>query len=225
MNRRSRLPLCVGWLFCALVLSGPVAGHDAGADAGTPAALPGPQSPAPPMEAGRAWAAALVGRLSGMLRDALAQGGPEHAVELCKLQAPAVTSAVAADAPEHDGWRVTGLGRTALRLRNPDNAPPAAIRDAVADLIGHHRPGQPPAEQLVRAGDSEIYYLRGIPTEPPCLACHGSSLPPSLAEAIRARYPQDEATGFAVGELRGVFWVRWQRSVPAADHRGSGGAG
>ena len=42
-----------------------------------------------------------------------------------------------------------------------------------------------------------------------CTTCHGESISPGIASAIAERYPDDEATGFAVGDLRGVFWVEF----------------
>ena len=49
--------------------------------------------------------------------------------------------------------------------------------------------------------------MRGIATEPGCLACHGQDVAAPVREAILARYPDDRATGFAVGDLRGALWV------------------
>lgn len=39
--------------------------------------------------------------------------------------------------------------------------------------------------------------------------CHGTadSLVPDLAAALREGYPQDEALGFAEGDLRGYIWA------------------
>ena len=43
-----------------------------------------------------------------------------------------------------------------------------------------------------------------------CLTCHGSDIDANIAEALAERYPADEATGFATGDLRGVFRVEFQ---------------
>jgi hypothetical protein len=42
-----------------------------------------------------------------------------------------------------------------------------------------------------------------------CLVCHGETLAPEIAAQIAAQYPEDQATGFADGDLRGVFWVEF----------------
>ena len=45
--------------------------------------------------------------------------------------------------------------------------------------------------------------------QPVCLGCHGSAsdIPASLAKKIRLEYPQDRATGYSVGKLRGAVVV------------------
>ena len=54
--------------------------------------------------------------------------------------------------------------------------------------------------------------MRGIAVEPVCLACHGKALSPETTTALRRHYPDDAATGFDAGDLRGALWVE----VPAA---------
>ena len=43
--------------------------------------------------------------------------------------------------------------------------------------------------------------------QPLCATCHGESVEPALLARIRERYPEDQAVGFRVGELRGLFWA------------------
>lgn len=54
---------------------------------------------------------------------------------------------------------------------------------------------------------AEHRYMKAIPTEPVCTVCHGRQLPPTLQQAIAAKYPADAATGFEVGDLRGAVYV------------------
>lgn len=39
------------------------------------------------------------------------------------------------------------------------------------------------------------------------LGCHGSAITPDVEVALAEKYPTDKATGYAVGDLRGVAWV------------------
>lgn len=57
------------------------------------------------------------------------------------------------------------------------------------------------------AGTATARWAKAIETESPCLACHGPAVEASLEKAIRQLYPDDPATGFEPGRLRGLLWV------------------
>lgn len=65
------------------------------------------------------------------------------------------------------------------------------------------------APQSVALGDDRRGYVEPILLQPLCLTCHGASLAPELQSRIDELYPDDRATGFEVGDLRGVFWVEY----------------
>ena len=44
-----------------------------------------------------------------------------------------------------------------------------------------------------------------IETKPVCIACHGSDISLTVREVIDTHYPNDQATGFDIGSLRGAF--------------------
>lgn len=136
--------------------------------------------------------------LLGTVKAALANGGPVQAVEACHTLAPQIASQHSV-AP----WTV---GRTALKLRNPDNAPDAWERQVLDDFARRAAAGEPLAQ--LKQGeivDGQYRYMQAIGTAEPCLACHGGKIAPELAAAIDSRYPLDQARGFAVGDLRGAF--------------------
>jgi len=149
----------------------------------------------------------LGGQLKGELSKAIAEGGPVAAINVCYLRAPEI----AAQLSQASGARV---GRTALRVRNPSNAPDGMERvvlEQFATDLGSG-PLDRPLEAIfeIRRGDAvERRYMRAIPTDALCLTCHGESIAPELAEAIARNYPGDQATGFELGQLRGAFSVVW----------------
>lgn len=59
--------------------------------------------------------------------------------------------------------------------------------------------------------------LLPIKLQPQCVMCHGPSeqILPEVKSALVDRYPQDQATGFEIGELRGWFWI--ELPLSAAD--------
>ena len=63
------------------------------------------------------------------------------------------------------------------------------------------------AHLTVELAGGGLGYVEPIRIKPPCLACHGASLAPATADELAERYPEDQATGYKLGELRGLFWA------------------
>ena len=175
-------------------------------------------SPAEPswVEQSRRLTQQLGGQLKGELTTAIAAGGPVSAINVCYLRAPEI----AAELSQSSGARV---GRTALRVRNPSNAPDPLERTVLEQFAADLGSGpiDRPIEAVfeIRRGDAvERRYMRAIPTDALCLTCHGKALAPELAAAIARDYPADRATGFELGELRGAFSVVWP-AAPLPDGR------
>jgi hypothetical protein len=149
----------------------------------------------------------LTTELKAELTAAMQQGGPEQAVDVCRRRAPEIAARLSGESGAE-------VGRTALRVRNPANRPDeleqAVLHRLAAALQPDTTGAMPEALLEVRTPQGvERVYLRAIAMQPPCLTCHGKALSPALAAAIRADYPDDQATGFDVGELRGAVTVRW----------------
>lgn len=149
----------------------------------------------------------LGGQLKAELTNAIAEGGPMAAINVCYLRAPEI----AAQLSQASGARV---GRTALRVRNPSNAPDDLERTVLEQFAADlgFGPIDRPLEAVfeIRRGDAvERRYMRAIPTDALCLTCHGKTIAPELAAAIARDYPKDQATGFEQGQLRGAFSVVW----------------
>ncbi len=146
----------------------------------------------------------FAGELKGELKTAVDKKGFEFAIGVCKDAAPGIAAKLSAET----GWRV---GRTAIRLRNPDNAPDAAELAVLRDFLARAADGETLAkmeqafEDSAAEGGPVFRYMKAIPTGELCLTCHGSKIDPELAARIRASYPKDQATGFKLGELRGAF--------------------
>lgn len=146
-------------------------------------------------------------KLRGTLQQAMQSGGPEAAVDVCNSAAPRIAEQVMHD----HGVR---LGRVALpgRNRNPRQAADGWQLRALQEFQAAVEQGGAAAEQVMVQRDElpdgvALRMIRGIETEPGCLACHGSAVTPSVREAIARHYPGDAATGFEAGDLRGALWV------------------
>lgn len=150
-------------------------------------------------EAGRAFQKALQARLG----EALAQGGPPAAVEVCSKDA----ARIAADTAAATGVK---LGRTSGRLRNPANVPPAWAATSLREASG--RKGADVKPLAVDLGKS-VGVLLPITVGQACLGCHGAAdgLKPAVKEALASRYPADRAVGYQEGDFRGFLWVEAPR--------------
>ncbi|MFZ5636020.1 MAG: Tll0287-like domain-containing protein [Pseudomonadota bacterium] len=145
--------------------------------------------------------------LGRSLREALmaemATGGPVGAIDFCHDKAPGIADAVAA----RHGVKI---GRVGVRVRSPANVAGDWQRAMLEDFSRRAAAGEAPqALQFTKtdSGTGVLRHARGIRTEPACLLCHGPAVAAPVQSAIRARYPQDAATGFEEGSLRGAFWV------------------
>jgi hypothetical protein len=155
----------------------------------------------------RAMTQQLGAELKAELGAAIGKSGPAGAIDVCRKRAPEI----AAKLSNESGATVS---RTALKVRNPANAPDDLQRAVLEQFDGDLKSGrvEQPLEVAVeinRGGSIERRYMRAIPTDALCLTCHGSSLAPEVAAAIARQYPADQATGFEAGQLRGAFSVTW----------------
>jgi hypothetical protein len=141
---------------------------------------------------GRRARAAVGTRLVSGLVGAM-EGGPANAIAFCNTAAPGLHSE---GLPE--GVR---LGRTSHALRNPDNAPP--------EWAEAHVESKSPVPLLARNPDGRIGELTPINTAGICVTCHGpaNTLAPEVTASLAELYPEDQATGFVEGGLRGWFWI------------------
>lgn len=166
------------------------------------------------LEEGREIARGFGAELRGALQAAMEEGGPLAAIEVCQEKAPAI----ARRASEASGAEV---GRTSTRVRNPANRPDSHELAVLGEFAERLATGaaDPPPERLDTLDDGRVRFMSAIVVQPPCLACHGESLAPVVAEVIDARYPQDEARGYAPGELRGAFTITWPASSGGVGNR------
>ena len=187
---------------CALAALLTACGNDGGQDA-VPRSRDAASNPTGPQVAQAAAAAkSLGGRLKARLVESMQAEGPVAAIEVCKVEAPAI----AADVSASSGLDV---GRTSLRVRNPANRPGPRERDVLERWSEAVAAGTPVSDLAVHVETGEDFlWMKPIAVEGPCLACHGETLAEPVATAIAARYREDRATGYALGDLRGAFVVR-----------------
>lgn len=147
----------------------------------------------------------FAGALQAQLKTAMQAGGPVAAIAVCNTQAMPITEKIAA---EH-GMQ---LSRVSLKNRNPANAPndwqTAVLKDFEAQKsAGNDITSLVWSETVNVDGGKEFRFMKAIPTGGVCLACHGTNISPEVSKLLVDLYPNDQATGFSAGDIRGAFVV------------------
>jgi Protein of unknown function (DUF3365) len=149
-------------------------------------------------------AAQLGMQLKTQLKNAIEAGGPSSAIPTCNVIAPQI-----ADKLSSDGWKV---GRTSLKLRNPGNSPDAWEHSTLLAFEQQWAEGTSAAnlqKSTIESshGVTQYRYMKAIPINDVCLACHGDTIAKDVQSMLAEKYPQDAATGYKLGELRGAFTI------------------
>lgn len=158
---------------------------------------------------------ALVGQLKERLTIVLGAEGPVAAAAVCADEAQVRTAEVAAG----QGAR---LGRSSLRLRNPQNVGPDWVQSWLTAQGERAAEGVAGIHEVVEADGRRVArHLAPIPVAAPCVACHGpvETLAPEIVALLGQRYPEDRAVGYGAGDLRGAVWAE----VPVASTAGDPG--
>jgi len=136
--------------------------------------------------------------LKAELKQAMMSGGPLKGLDVCHLQAPKI-----AEEASQSGWQVA---RTSLKWRNENNQPDQWEQEQLVEFERQLKAGVAPKKLwAVHEGEKETRVMKAIMTNEICLACHGETLMPSVSKKLSELYPNDRATGFKAGDIRGAF--------------------
>jgi len=147
----------------------------------------------------------FVGALQTELKAAMKEGGPVNAISVCQTKSPQISAAMSQKA----GFEIS---RTSLKPRNAGNAPDEWEKTVLEQFEKRKASGIDPKtlefHQLVENnGQRQLRYMKAIPTAGVCLVCHGENIAPNIQAKLGESYPNDKATGFKAGDLRGAFSV------------------
>ena len=144
--------------------------------------------------------------LSGNLMSKMKEGGIPLAVEYCNTAALPLTSKVS------EAEKVT-IKRTSLKTRNPLNEPNEEEVKVLKKFSSRIKKNAS-LEAIVELDETgKPHYYAPILVEKKCLMCHGSldkEVSKQADSIIKSFYPNDLATGFSEGDLRGI----WSISFP-----------
>jgi len=162
------------------------------------------------LEDSRKTALEFMQKLGATLKQQLETGGAENAVGVCKQFAPAL-------AAEYSGDSRT-VKRVSLKPRNQALGIPDAWEKQILENFDHEladgKPiGSMEKSTVVETADGRWFrYMKAIPTQPMCLQCHGQSyqIPDGVKALLAKEYPNDQATGYSAGAVRGAVSIKWK---------------
>lgn len=169
----------------------------------SPLVLAGNQNTSELNEEAKAKVQMFAKQLKSTLKSAIKQGGFTEGVKACSQLANSI-----ALAHSTDGWVV---GRTSLKVRNTANTANEWDRAQLNTFEQQLSKGTT-AKELAFSdiltnenGIQSFRFIKAIPTGKLCLQCHGTNLAPDIEKTITEIYPNDKATGYKQGDIRGAF--------------------
>lgn len=145
--------------------------------------------------------------LSAALTGKMKSGGIAEAIEFCNTAALPLTQQMSDKHKVH-------IKRTSLKTRNPLNKPSdneiLVLRDFQTDL--DRGISLEPKVKLDQNGIPNYY--APILIEAKCLVCHGTmnkELSRPVDSIIKSYYPNDMATGYDEGDLRGIWSIAFSK--------------
>ncbi len=144
--------------------------------------------------------------LKGALVSAIKAGGPTEAIQVCNQVAPTI----AASLSKKYGF---DIARTSLKVRNPNNKADCWEQTVLLQFEDRKQAGEAInmltfSEEINRDDSQELRMMKAIPTGEVCLKCHGSNIAEPVQATLDKLYPDDQATGFSLGDIRGAFTIR-----------------
>ncbi|MCF8238941.1 MAG: DUF3365 domain-containing protein [Saprospiraceae bacterium] len=174
----------------------------------TPSSNPQPVEsfdPLPWLEKGSMVQASSFAVLSTKLKGVMEKQGIGEAIQYCSLSAQSLTDTLS---------RMYGctIRRATLQTRNPVNQANDYEAAILADWAADLKAGKELTAVVQELTPDTVMYYAPIRMQPLCLNCHGTvgtEITAANYGLIQQRYPEDQATGYAVGDLRGMWSIQF----------------
>ena len=159
------------------------------------------QTPKEVIEKGKHATQLLVKTLGSNMKKNLKQGGAMQALDFCSQEAYTLTQSVNDKLPKG-----VSVKRISQNNRSPLNKPSDDEKLVLEKLHAMQQKKQALPKFVVIQSDEHTYkfYKPLTINKGVCLKCHGDISNTKLASEIAKRYPNDKATGYKMGDLRGA---------------------
>lgn len=131
------------------------------------------------------------------------KGGPEYAVEFCNLEASGIIDSL------NEQYSCT-ISRISEKNRNVN----ASLKTKMEKDLWHIFNQGNLADTLIINKNDLVFYKPIKIGMPACLKCHGdkaSDINTATLQKLQTLYPKDLATGYALGDFRGLWKIEFKR--------------
>ncbi len=148
----------------------------------------------------------LARQLRSKLISSLEESGAVNSISVCNTEAFKISAELS---KKYNGK----VSRTSLKIRNPENKPDTWERNTLLEFENQKQAGTDTSQlesyKVIKNDNGKWFrYLKAIPTGDVCLMCHGEHIAPDVEDKIKTLYPNDLATGYEVGDIRGAFTIK-----------------
>jgi len=151
----------------------------------------------------------VIPKVIATMQEAVTNEGVAGAIPVCKDLAPQLIR----KKREETGWDIR---RVSLKTRNAERGTPdawEAVQLAEFDrrAAGGEKPEIIETSEIVSInGRPVLRYMKALPVSEVCLGCHGAvdGFDAELRRKLSEHYPDDRATGYAKGQIRGALTVK-----------------
>tara|TARA_B110000046_G_scaffold25750_2_gene25413 strand:- start:731 stop:1315 length:585 start_codon:yes stop_codon:yes gene_type:complete len=140
--------------------------------------------------------------LSSELSSQMANG-KEKAIDYCNVHALPLTDSISKRLNVE-------VKRTSNKLRNQVTRATDIEKQILAQFEKSSL--EKPAKPIIQQNDGDQFFFKPIYTQPMCLTCHGSKEQIGgdlYSDVIETLYPKDKAINFKLGELRGMWSIKF----------------
>ena len=134
------------------------------------------------------------------------EGGPAQAIPFCNAKADPLTKSVA----EKYG---VSIKRTSHKIRGKENAPNEVELAIIKKYLTSMNNGEKLKPTIQKDEVGKVHFYSPIKVEKKCMSCHGvvgKEVTQKTDSILKVLYPNDQATGFKIGDLRGIVNITFE---------------
>ena len=157
------------------------------------------------LQKGKTIAKKTFATLAGRLKKSLAEGGVPKAIAYCNVAAYPLVDSLSK-------LHHAKIRRTSLKIRNPKDAPSSLEKKVLDQYAAQAAAGQALKPMVEQIDNNTVAFYAPIKVNAFCLQCHGEigkALTAENYQVIQKHYPNDKATGYTAGDLRGIWSIEF----------------